>query len=124
MIQGVLHNNRPLIPLVIGWKQNIQDILVLIDTGFTGELKISLKRAKELGLNITHAEKVSLADDRQINMEASIALVSMEKTVNTVNVLISNGELPIIGVGLLKRFGYTLKIDFKHDILHLQKYSH
>src|SRR3990167_9054114 len=107
MIKGIIHNNRPLISLVVGWKLGVQDLIALVDTGFTGELKISPEKAVELGLQITHTEPVTLADEKTVNMQASLALVSMEGVMNVVNVLVSQG-IPIIGVGLLRRFGYAL----------------
>ncbi|MDP2669061.1 MAG: hypothetical protein Q8P07_04480 [bacterium] len=120
MIKGVVHNNRPLISLIVGWKLGVQEIVALVDTGFTGELKISPEKATELGLQITHAEPVMLADEKTVNMQASLALVSMEGASNVVNVLIVQG-IPIIGVSLLRRFGYALNIDFKYNSLVLQK---
>ena len=44
----------------------------------------------------------------------------MEGIMNVVNVLVSQG-IPIIGVGLLRRFGYALNIDVKYNSLILQK---
>ena len=120
MIRGVVHNNRPLIPLIMGWKFNVQEIVALVDTGFTGELKISLEKATELGLEITHTERVKLADEKITDMQCSLALVSMEGMTNTVTVLIAPGE-PIIGVSLMKRFKYMLNIDFRYNSLFLQK---
>lgn len=120
MIKGVIYNNRPLIPIIVGWTLGVQDMVALLDTGFTGELKISNEKATELGLSITHTERVSLGDDREVNMAAALAVASMENAANVVNVLISPGE-PVVGVGLLRRFGYILTADFRYNILSLQK---
>ncbi|MDP1688681.1 MAG: hypothetical protein Q8L47_00940 [bacterium] len=120
MIKGVVHQNRPLISLIVGWELGVQEIVALVDTGFTGELKISPEKAFELGLQTTHTEPVTLADEKTVNMQASLALVSMEGSANVVSVLIAQG-IPIIGVSLLRRFGYTLNIDFKYNSLTLQK---
>lgn len=120
MIKGIIHNNRPLISLTVGWKLGVQELIALVDTGFTGELKISPEKAVELGLQTTHTEPVTLADENQIYMQASLALVAMEGVTNVVNVLISKG-IPIIGVGLLRRYGYALNMDVKHNSLILQK---
>jgi clan AA aspartic protease len=120
MIKGVIHNNKPLISLVVGWKLGVQEIIALVDTGFTGELKISPEKALELGLQTTHTERVILADENPVYMEASLALTAMEGVVNVVNVLISRG-MPIIGVGLLRRYGYMLNMDVKYNSLILQK---
>jgi len=120
MIEGVISKNRPLIPITISWKSGVQEILALIDTGFTGELKLPREKVSELGLDFTHTAHVQLADNSKIDMLASIASVSMEGTKNTVGVLIGEG-MPTIGVGLLKRFKYTLTADFKDNILNLER---
>lgn len=119
MISGIISNNQPFISIVVGW-QWIQQLPVLVDTGFTGELKVPLSKVLELGLQITHAEPVLLANNTRVYMRASLARVLMEDTINVVNVLISDG-IPTIGVGLLKRFRYTLSMDFRYNILSLQK---
>jgi predicted aspartyl protease len=120
MIHGAIYNNKPLISLIVGWRQGVQDTVVLVDTGFSGELKISPKNALELGLQTTHTEYVTLADGKTVPMQASLALVSIEGVVNVVNVLISQG-LSSVGVGLLRRFGYALNMDAKYNSLTLQK---
>ena len=120
MIKGTIHNNRPFISLIAGWRLGVQETVALVDTGFTGELKISPEKALELGLQITHAEPVTLADEKTVYMQASLALVSMEGVRNVVNVLVSKGTT-IIGVGLLRRFGYALNMDVKYNSLLLQK---
>lgn len=120
MIKGIVHNNRPLISLVVGWKIGVQEMVALVDTGFTGELKISPEKAVELGLQTTHTEPVILADEKKVYMQASLALVSLEGIASMVNVLISKG-IPIIGVGLLRRFGYALNMDVRRNSLILQK---
>jgi len=120
MIKGIVHNNRPLISLIVGWKLGVQETAALVDTGFTGELKISPEKAVELGLQITHTEPVVLGDEKTVYMQASLAVVSMEGVMNVVNVLVSQG-IPIIGVGLLRRFGYALNMDVRYNSLVLQK---
>lgn len=120
MIKGVVHNNRPLISLIVGWTLGVQEIITLVDTGFTGELKVSPTLASQLGLQTTHTQPVTLADEKTVDMQASLALVSMEGVTNVISVLVAQG-MPIIGVGLLRRFGYVLNIDFKYDSLILQK---
>ena len=119
-IRGVIHENQPLVSLIIGWRLGVQEIVALVDTGFTGELKVPPDKAVELGLEITHAESVALADEKTVPMGASLAVVSMEGTAKVVNVLVGKG-VAIIGVGLLQRFGYTLTIDFKQNTLLLQR---
>ena len=121
MIRGLLgKENRPLIPLVVGWNRGVQEITALVDTGFSGELKVSPKLIEELGLEITHAQPVLLANGTSTTMQASLAFVAMEGDTKEVNVLISEGQA-VIGGGLLKSFGYKLIVDYKEDLVTLEK---
>jgi len=120
MVKGIVRKNRPLINLVVGWGIKTKEVVALVDTGFTGELKLSPKEVFDLGLEMTHMESVALANEKTVNMFAGLTSVSMEGIKNEINVLVSDG-IPTIGVGLLKRFGYNLNIDFKKDLLVLQK---
>lgn len=120
MVRGVVYQNKPLVSLVVGWRQSVQEIVALVDTGFTGELKIPPKKVVELGLEITHTEPVSLANEEIAHWGAALAAVSMEGIEHVVDVLVGRG-IPLVGVGLLKRFGYSLHIDFPHDTLTLQR---
>ena len=83
MIKGIVHNNRPLISLIVGWKLGVQEIVALVDTGFTGELKLSPEKATELGLQTTHTETVMLADEKTVNMQASLAFYLLFSTLST-----------------------------------------
>ena len=121
MIQGIVgRENRPLIPLVVGWNRGVQEITALVDTGFSGELKVPPKMIDELGLEVTHAQPVLLADGTGITMRASLAFVAMEGETKEVNVLISEGRA-VVGGGLLKMFGYKLIVDYKEDSVMLEK---
>lgn len=120
MVKGLVYKNRPIIKLTIAKGLKAQKVVALVDTGFTGELKISSKEAMDLEIIPDHFNRVELADGKTIIMFAGLAEVSMENVKNSVEVLISNG-IPTIGVGLLRIFNYNLNIDFKNDFLTLQK---
>lgn len=118
MIQGTIDENRPLILVEIGWLLGFQEFPALVDTGFTAELKISQQQADELGLEITYAESILLGNDETVPMQGSVALISMEGVAKVVNVLVSKGEA-IIGVGLLRKFGYELHMNPRMNSLSL-----
>lgn len=122
MIEGVIRKSdgRPVIPLTVGWHLGVQDIVALVDTGFGGELKIPPEMVSELGLSVTHTKTVLLANETGVNMPAALAFVSMEGTMNEVDVLICEGTA-VVGVKLLKRFGYSLTVDFKNSSVSLEK---
>ena len=122
MIRGVIHNNHPLVKIGVESQFGILEIIALVDTGFTSELKVSYTIALELNLQSTHTERMELADEKEVYWKASLASVALEGIKQTVNVLISDGEMSIIGVGLLRKFGYNLRLDLKYDMLMLEKY--
>jgi len=120
MVKGIVYKNRPVVKLTVANGDIYKKVITLVDTGFTGELKLSAKEILDLGITPTHMEPIELADGKTTKMFASIARVYMEGIGNDVGTLISAG-VPTIGVRLLKKFGYNLNIDFKKDTLFLQK---
>ena len=121
MISGIVQNNTPIARISIGTDIALQDVLVLVDTGFTGDLKISPKKASLLGLYVSHSEEIKLADQQKVMMDACFATVQMERIKEEVNVLVSPG-FAMIGIGLLRKFRYNLAIDLEHDVLKLERY--
>lgn len=121
MIQGILREDgRPAIPLIIGWSLGVQEIVAIVDTGSNGEIKVPPKMVNELGLVITHVQGVLLANETMAEAPAALAFVVMEGVTEEVNVLVTQG-MPVIGAGLLKRFGFKLTIDFKGNTVLLEK---
>lgn len=119
MIQGVIEENKPLVPVEIGWLHGAQQVSVLVDTGFTGDLKISYLQAKQLGLETSYAGDVLLANDQEVVMDGAFAFISIEGITKVVNVLVSKGEA-IIGVELLRKFGYELRMNTRINRLVLE----
>lgn len=97
----------------------MQELIALVDTGFTGELKVSPQTAQELGLEITHTQTIALGDGSSVIWSAALPYVSIEHKKLEVSVLIAQGPT-IIGVSLLKNFGYTLTLNFPEDMFVLQ----
>ena len=122
MLTGHIKDDRPVISIIVGSQLGVQELFALVDTGFTGELKVSAKTAEELGLQITHTEKVSLATDVPVSMGAGPARLSLENETKEVSVLIG-GLRSSIGVALLRSFGYILTMDFSSDEFTLRKKS-
>ena len=120
MIHGRVTQNRPYITLIVGGKDNTQQIPAVIDTGFTGQLKIPLILVRDLNLQLTHTESVKVADGRSTNMSACLVNVSLEGRIDSINAIVSPGEV-LAGMGLLKKFRYILEIDFPKNKLKLFK---
>jgi predicted aspartyl protease len=120
MLHGRIYEDRPLLPITIGWKENLQEVIVLVDTGYTGEVKLTPQQVKELGIEVTHTRDVRYGDGKPVSREYGIARVSLEGTQKTASVLIDEG-VSVIGVQLLRDFGYTLTVDFLANEFLLQK---
>lgn len=120
MVKGLVYKNRPVIKLTVANGFKAKKVITLVDTGFTGELKLSSKEVMDLSIVPDRLETVQLANGRPAKMFASSAEVSMEGIKNSVEVLISDG-IATIGISLLRKFGYNLNVDLKKDILLLQK---
>lgn len=118
MVTGIVYKNRPVVKISVGRGLKMQKIVALVDTGFTGRLKLPPKAALDLDILPDRVEIVRLANGKTERMFAGVADISMEGVKNSVEVLISSG-IPAIGVGLLKTFDYNLNIDFKKDTLSL-----
>lgn len=57
MVSGVFVENIPFIRVAVGWGQSVQAPFVVLDTGFTGDLQVTQKIAKELGLQVVGVTK-------------------------------------------------------------------
>lgn len=120
MIFGTIEDDQPLIPVLIGWRFGVQSHLALMDTGFTGDIKVSPEIATDLGLVAFQSESISLGNDEVIQIPISLGVASMEGVLKSVTIHISNG-IPIVGMSFLKKFGYTLMVDPKANVCTLQK---
>lgn len=121
MIQGLLRkDNRPAVLLSVGWILGIQDIVAIIDTGFSGEVKLPPDVAIELGLTPTHVQAVLLANEEIAEVPAALAFAVIEGKNEEADVLIVRG-MPVVGVGLLNRLGFKLVVDFKARTVFLER---
>lgn len=108
MVQGTFVENLPFIQVVIISGQSVQAPVVVLDTGFTGDLKVTPKIAKELGLEPLAVAKVEKADGKKEGVSAALAVASMEGVNNHVQVLISE-RLPLAGISFLSKFDYNIR---------------
>lgn len=118
MLNGIIHNNRPLMKIVIAGidAQNVQDPTVLVDTGFTGDLKVSGETAQNLRLTPTGVEYVTVGHGQNVPMLTALALVALSSTTRLVNVLIADGD-QAVGIGLLKKFSFKLFVNTPLNII-------
>lgn len=119
MIRGEFYENVPLIKIIVAWGQAVQTPYFVLDTGFTGDLQVTPKIAKELSLRITGVTQARIANGDVINVPVALALASMEGATNYINVLISE-SIPLAGISFLTKFGYKAIVDCKYRTVALE----
>jgi len=120
MVRGEFYENIPLIKIIVAWGQAVQTPYFVLDTGFTGDLQVTPKIAKELGLKITGVTQARIANGDVINVPVALALASMEGVTSHVNVLISE-SMPLAGISFLTHFEYRAIVDCKHRTVVLKR---
>ncbi|HLC49210.1 MAG TPA: hypothetical protein VJI96_02385 [Candidatus Andersenbacteria bacterium] len=120
MISGKVHFDRPYIKILIRWGSAILDVVVLIDTGFDGDIRISPDIAQGLGLSVTHTESIRFGDGSLQNIPASLVYSEMEDIVASLEVIILPGD-PYIGIGFLKKLQYGMHFNPTRNELFLKR---
>jgi len=120
MVNGVFIENIPLIKVAVAWKRSVQAPFVILDTGFTGDLQVTSKIAKELGLQITGVTKTQIANGQIIEVPMALAIAAMEGITSYIQVLISD-SMPLAGISFLKKFGYKAIVDCKNRKVALER---
>jgi predicted aspartyl protease len=123
MIRGYFHpdnENTPVIKITIAWEQTVINPHLVLDTGFTGEIKISKQIADELGLKPTAVEQVTNMNGEIIDAPLAFAYVEMEGEKQPVTILILDG-MDLAGVGLYTKFQQRVIVDCKNRIVELEK---
>jgi clan AA aspartic protease len=82
-----------------------------IDTAFTGELVVPRAIIDQLELPHSSAVMAGLADGTQVVLDTFSCAIEWFDEVRLVEVVESDGEFPLIGVGLLK--ATKLEIDYR-----------
>mgnify|MGYP001611641980 CR=1 FL=1 len=120
MVNGVFVENIPFIKVVVGWGQSVQAPFVVLDTGFTGDLQVTPKIAKELGLQVAGVTKTQIANGDVIEVPVALAIAAMEGAANYIQVLISE-SMPLAGISFLTKFGYKAMVDCKYRTIALER---
>lgn len=120
MIEGVFVENMPFIRVVLGWGRSVQAPFVILDTGFTGDLQVTPKIAKELGLVPSGVTPVRLANNQIIDVPTALAVAAMEGAIKHVQILIVN-SMPLAGISFLSKFLYKAIVNCKYKTIVLER---
>ena len=123
MIQGFWHPlspNVPLIQLAVAWEQSVTDPYFLVDTGFSGDLKVTAKIAEDLGLEPIGIEPITNMNGEVVDTPVALGYVEMEGEKKAVSILISAGP-HMAGIGLYTKFCYKVQVNCKNRTIELHK---
>mgnify|MGYP001604054580 CR=1 FL=1 len=120
MLKGRFFGNTPLIQVAVASNQGVQMPFVVLDTGFTSDLKVTKKIATELGLEVIGVTRVGIANGQTIEAPVALAASAMEGIVKDVEVIISEG-LPAAGIGFFTKFSYKAIFDCKNRDVTLER---
>ncbi|MEK9153038.1 MAG: hypothetical protein AAB723_00375 [Patescibacteria group bacterium] len=80
MVNGVFVENIPLMKVVVGWGQSVKAPFFVLDTGFTGDLQVTQKIAKELGLEVVGVTKTQIANGQvKATVDCKYRTVALER---------------------------------------------
>ena len=114
MVSGSLIQNVPWVKVILGYGQAVQAPFVILDTGFTGDVQVTPKIAKELGLKITGVTPARIANGQIVQVPKALAVAAMEGRRTVVEVLISE-SMPLVGISFLTKFSYKAMVDCKNN---------
>jgi predicted aspartyl protease len=119
-MKGLFVDDFPAIKIVISWNQKTLVPIMILDTGFNGDLQITPAMAQELKLEIAGQIKSKIASGQNIEFPMAYAISAFENLSEYVDVLISDNP-PLVGMGFLKKFGCKAIIDCKNKNFTLKK---
>ena len=123
MIRGLfLHNapNTPVVELAVSWEEAVARHYFVLDTGFTGDLKVTPDTAQKLGLIPFAIEEVAVADGQRIDAGIAMVIAHLENAAGPIIALIAPGA-QLAGIGLFTKFGYKAVVDCKYRTVELHK---
>jgi clan AA aspartic protease len=113
VIGHVDNRGRALLVLSVRATRNAEpmDLTVWIDTAFTGELVIPRTTISAMDLPQSAAVMAGLADGTQVVLESYSCVIDRFGDLRLVEVIENDGEMPLLGVGLLN--DRRLEVDYR-----------
>ena len=113
MITGIVDEfGRALLPLLLQTKptESPIEIVVWIDTGFTGDLVLPVSTVHQLGLKLVSNVEARLADGSISSYDVFVGWTTWFGNSRKIEVIAGDSSVPLFGIGLLS--GLRLTVDF------------
>jgi predicted aspartyl protease len=107
--------NLPAIKVPIEFQGGVSAPLFIIDSGFSGFLKVNSETAKDLGME---ESKLDVAHFRNANGERiparlAYGFAELENQKKSIEIIVADGP-ELLGIGFMSTFGYKAIIDCKN----------
>jgi predicted aspartyl protease len=121
MMQGSFLEERelPTIQFPIFCGPTMMESVFILDTGFSGDIKIDHLVATKLGVITQGMRYFENANGERVAAGFSLGYAEMEGRKRIVNIIIADGP-HLAGGGLFSLFGYKAVADFKNKKTHLE----
>ena len=96
---------------VSGLFKNPCTIEAIIDTGFSGFLSMPLMKAFPIGLTLYGTTTVTLADGSTANKLTALGMINISNIEKSGVIILEEATTdPLLGMGFLRTFGFTLAV--------------
>jgi predicted aspartyl protease len=109
----------PTIPVTVVFGQAVLSLDFILDTGFSGDLKISERTANDLGIVAQTATYIVNASGESVPVGVAQGYAEMEGRKAPITINITNGPY-LAGIGLFSVFGYKAVVDCKNRSAYLE----
>ena len=100
---------------VVGPEGRVKSYSGILDTGFTGWIALPATDIDTLGLNFSHDDTLTLADDRTVRVSLYVGEVFLADRWHRVFV-VQIGSIPLVGTGMVSNSRITIDMVPDGDI--------
>ncbi len=108
-----------MLQIAVGGPTGFREYQAVIDTGFSGDIKLAEEFAEQLGLEMLYMHGTTLANGQTHDVPAALGFVWVDKRLKEVTILIAPGET-MIGIGLFKKLGCLMTLHCGEDWVTLE----
>jgi predicted aspartyl protease len=121
MINGSFLDFRPLptIKVLVKFNEAVVYPEFILDTGFSGDLKIDPERATELGIEKLGTKYIDHANGQRVLVSFAYGFAELENQKKSVEIIVAAGP-HLLGINFLAVFGYKSVVDCKNWVCHLE----
>lgn len=121
MVYGSFLADRdlPTIQVAIAFGQTVLFPTFILDTGFSGDIKVDHQTAEELGIAAQGVGHTINANGERVLAQFSPGYAEIEGRKKPISIVIADGP-HLAGIGLFSLFGYKVIVDCKNKTVHCE----